>query len=53
VQSTSHVYQGDWCLETVYCRGPAERVRELVYRLRDFDGVGQVKTTTLAPAATF
>jgi len=53
VQSTSHVHQGDWCLETVYCRGPAERVRELVYRLRDFDGVGQVKTTTLEPSATF
>ncbi|MFB6071609.1 MAG: CopG family ribbon-helix-helix protein [Halobacterium sp.] len=52
VQSTSHVHQGDWCLETVYCRGAAGRVRELVYRLRDFDAVGRVKVTTLNPAST-
>lgn len=52
VQSTSHVHQGEWCLETVFCRGDAERVRDLVYRLRDFDGVGRVKVTTLQPAST-
>lgn len=52
IQSTSHVHQGDWCLETVFCRGDAERVRDLVYRLRDFDGVGRVKVTTLQPAST-
>lgn len=52
VQSTSHVHQGDWCLETVFCRGDVERVRDLVYRLRDFDGVGRVKVTTLEPSST-
>jgi CopG family nickel-responsive transcriptional regulator len=50
IQSTSHVHQGDWCLETVYCRGDAERVRELAYALRDFDGVRRVKVTALSPA---
>ncbi|MFB6268726.1 MAG: CopG family ribbon-helix-helix protein [Halobacterium sp.] len=52
IQATSHVHQGDWCLETAYCRGAAERVRSLVYRLRDFDGVGRVKVTTLRPGST-
>lgn len=52
IQSTSHVHQGEWCLETAFCRGPAERVRELVYALRDFDGVGRVKVTSLQATAT-
>jgi len=43
IRTTSHTHEGDWCLETVFCRGGAVRVRELVYRLRDFDGVGRVK----------
>jgi CopG family nickel-responsive transcriptional regulator len=47
VQATSHVHQGDWCLETVYCRGDAERVRDLAYALRDFDGVRRVNVMTL------
>ncbi|WP_232686002.1 CopG family ribbon-helix-helix protein [Halobacterium zhouii] len=51
MQSTSHVHQGEWCLETAFCRGSAERVRELVYDLRNFDGVGRVKVTSLEPTA--
>lgn len=47
IGATSHTHQGDWCLEAVFCRGPAERVRELVYRLRDFDSVGRVKIMSL------
>lgn len=49
VQTTSHVHQGDWCLEAVFCRGPAERVRELAFRLRDFDAVGRVTPMLLHP----
>ncbi|MUV56750.1 CopG family ribbon-helix-helix protein [Halogeometricum sp. CBA1124] len=43
ILSTSHTHQGEWCLESLFCRGAAERVRELTYRLRDFDGVRRVK----------
>lgn len=49
VQTTSHVHQGDWCLEAVFCRGDAERIRELAYRLRDFDSVGRVTSKILHP----
>ncbi|MFC6962042.1 CopG family ribbon-helix-helix protein [Halocatena marina] len=47
ISATSHAHQGDWCLEGVFCRGSAPRVRELVYELRDFDAVGRVKVMTL------
>lgn len=47
IRTTSHTHEGDWCLETIFCRGEATRVRELVYRLRDFDAVGQVKLLLL------
>jgi CopG family nickel-responsive transcriptional regulator len=43
ILNTSHTHQGEWCLESLFCSGPAERVRELTYRLRDFDGVRRVK----------
>jgi CopG family nickel-responsive transcriptional regulator len=43
ILNTSHTHQGEWCLESLFCRGAAERVRELTYRLRDFDGVNRVK----------
>ena len=43
ILNTSHTHQGEWCLESLFCRGDAERVRELSYRLRDFDGVSRVK----------
>ncbi|SFR46295.1 CopG family transcriptional regulator, nickel-responsive regulator [Halogeometricum rufum] len=47
ILSTSHTHQGEWCLESLFCRGPAERVRELTYRLRDFDGVRRVKVMVI------
>lgn len=30
VETTHHLHHGDWCLETLFCTGPAERIRELV-----------------------
>jgi CopG family nickel-responsive transcriptional regulator len=47
IDTTSHVHQGEWCLETVFCRGPADDVRDLVYRLKDFDGVSRVRVMAL------
>ncbi len=47
ITTTSHTHEGEWCLETIFCRGPAERVRMLLYRLRDFDAVGRVKMMLL------
>jgi len=43
ILNTSHTHQGEWCLESLFCRGAVDRVRELSYRLRDFDGVNRVK----------
>lgn len=43
ILNTSHTHQGEWCLESLFCRGSAQQVRELTYRLRDFDGVRRVK----------
>ena len=43
ILNTSHTHQGEWCLESLFCQGDGERVRELTYRLRDFDGVNRVK----------
>ena len=45
--NTSHTHQGEWCLESLFCRGPVERVRDLTYRLRDFDGVHRVKVMVI------
>lgn len=47
ITGASHVHQDDWCLETVFCDGSAAAVRELVYRLRDFDGVHRVSVFSL------
>ncbi|ELY50182.1 CopG family ribbon-helix-helix protein [Natronolimnohabitans innermongolicus] len=47
ITTTSHTHEGNWCLETVFCRGEAARVRDLVYRLRDFDAVGRVNVLLL------
>lgn len=47
ILNTSHTHQGDWCLESLFCRGDAPRVRELTYRLRDFDGVRRVKVMVI------
>ncbi len=47
ILNTSHTHQGEWCLESLFCRGPADRVRALTYDLRDFDGVNRVKTMVI------
>ncbi|GAB3664766.1 CopG family ribbon-helix-helix protein [Halopiger thermotolerans] len=47
ILNTSHTHQGEWCLESLFCRGAAERIRELTYRLRDFDGVRRVKVMVI------
>jgi CopG family nickel-responsive transcriptional regulator len=47
ILNTSHTHQGEWCLESLFCRGPAGRVRGLTNRLRDFDAVGRVKVMML------
>jgi len=47
ITATSHVHRGEWCLETAFCEGPAAEVRELVYRLRDFDAVARVTVMVL------
>ncbi|USZ69718.1 ribbon-helix-helix protein, CopG family (plasmid) [Halorussus salilacus] len=47
ITATSHVHRGEWCLETAFCQGPAEQVRRLAYRLRDFDAVARVKVMVL------
>lgn len=51
VIETTHHTHGEWCLETIFCRGSAGRIRELVYRLRDFDAVGRVNVMFLRPTA--
>ena len=48
ITTTNHIHEGEWCLETLFCRGPADRVRDLTYRLRDFDAVSRVKLMLLA-----
>lgn len=47
IDTTTHVHQGEWCLEAIFCRGSAERIRTLVYRLKDFDSVGRVSVLLL------
>jgi CopG family nickel-responsive transcriptional regulator len=49
IGTTQHMHHGEWCLETIFCRGSAARIRELVYRLRDFDAVGRVNVMFLQP----
>jgi CopG family nickel-responsive transcriptional regulator len=47
ILNTSHTHQGEWCLESLFCRGPVDRIRELTYELRDFDGVRRVKVMVI------
>lgn len=47
ILNTSHTHQGEWCLESLFCRGEADDVRDLTYQLRDFDGVRRVKTMVI------
>ena len=49
ISTTQHMHHGEWCLETLFCQGSAARIRELVYRLRDFDAVGRVNVMFLQP----
>jgi CopG family nickel-responsive transcriptional regulator len=49
VRTTHHMHQNDWCLETIFCSGPADQIRELVYELRDFDAVDRVNITFQQP----
>lgn len=49
IETTTHTHEGEWCLETVFCRGDASRVRSLVYRLRDFDDVARAAVVLLRP----
>lgn len=49
ITTTCHSNEGEWSLETVFCRGEAARIRNLVYQLRDFDAVGRVKVLILTP----
>jgi hypothetical protein len=51
VLNTGHTHQGEWCLESLFCRGDAERVRSLTYRLRDFDAVRRVKVMAIREEA--
>lgn len=52
ITTTNHVHHGEWCMETAFCEGPAEEVRELVYQLRDFDSVARVKVMVLGADRT-
>ncbi|MEE6209468.1 CopG family transcriptional regulator [Salarchaeum sp. III] len=47
ILNTSHTHQGEWCLESLFCRGSAEQIRDLTYRLRDFDSVRRVKVMVI------
>lgn len=51
ILNTSHTHQGEWCLESLFCRGPAEQIRNLTYQLRDFDGVNRVKVMVIRDGA--
>ena len=47
IGTTQHMHHGEWCLEITFCQGRTERIRELVYQLRDFDAVGRVNVMFL------
>lgn len=47
ITTTNHIHEGEWCLETLFCSGPAPRIRELTYCLRDFEAVRRVKLMLL------
>lgn len=51
VINTSHTHQGERCLESLFCRGDATRVRNLTDELRDFDAVRRVKVMVIPDAA--
>ena len=47
IVSTSHAHHGEWCLETLFVDGDADRVRGLAYELKNFDGVRRVRSMVL------
>ncbi len=47
ILNTSHTHQGEWCLESLFCRGAVGRVQALTNRLRNFDGVRRVKVMVI------
>jgi CopG family nickel-responsive transcriptional regulator len=49
--NTSHTHQGELCLESLFCRGDADRVQGLTDELRDFDAVRRVKVMVIPDAA--
>ncbi|PSP42394.1 CopG family transcriptional regulator [Halobacteriales archaeon QH_6_64_20] len=49
IGTTHYLHHGEWCLETIYCTGPADRIRRLVYRIRDFDAVGRANVLFVQP----
>lgn len=51
ITTTHHMHRDEWCLETVFCSGPADDIRNLVYELRDFDAVDRVNITFQQPVS--
>lgn len=51
ITTTHHLHRGEWCMETLFCTGPAAAVRSLVYELRDFDAVDRVNITFQQPVS--
>ena len=45
--STSHTHQGEWCLETLFVAGKTDKVRDLIYELKNFDGVRRARSMIL------
>ncbi|WP_424004866.1 CopG family ribbon-helix-helix protein (plasmid) [Haloarcula salina] len=52
ILNTSHTHQGEWCLESLFCRGAVDRIRDLSHRLRDFDGVRRVRVMVIREDST-
>lgn len=47
IVTNHHMHRHEWCVETVFCAGQADRITNLVYQLRDFDAVGRVNVMFL------
>lgn len=47
ILNTSHPHQEEWCLESLFCRGDTERIRELSDQLRNFDGIQRLKVIVI------
>lgn len=51
ILNTSHSHQGELCLESMFCRGDPDRIRDLTNELRDFDAVRRVKVMVIPDVA--